>query len=83
MGVKVSHVKHRHFGGTANALRELILKSQEAYPAFEEKQMKKRYSSLAGPTGRDEAAALRKDTDRVAVIPHHEYLNDLNRKCWY
>jgi hypothetical protein len=68
---------------TANALRELILKSQEAYAAFEETQMKKRYSSLAGPTGRDEAAALCKDTDRVAVIPHHKYLNDLNRKCWY
>ena len=70
---------------TANALRELILKSQEAYAAFEEtgRKIKKRYSELAIPIGHDQIAALRKDTDRVEVVPHHEYLNDLNRKCWY
>jgi hypothetical protein len=69
----------------ANALRELILKSQEAYAAYEEtrSRMKKRYLELAGPIGHEEIVALRKDTNRVEVVPHREYLNDLNRKCWY
>jgi hypothetical protein len=70
---------------TANALRELIRQSQEAYAAFDEtqKKMRKRYLELAGPIGIGEIAALRKDTDRIEVVPHLEYLNDLHRVCWY
>jgi hypothetical protein len=70
---------------TANALRKLILQSQEAYAAFNETQekMKKRYLELAGPIGEDEIAVLRKGTDRIEVVPHGDYLNDLNKEFWY
>jgi hypothetical protein len=70
---------------TANALRELIRRSQEAYVAFDEaqKKMTKRYSELAGPIGPDEIAALRKDTNRIEVVPHCEYFDDQNKEFWY
>ena len=66
---------------TANALRELIRQSQEAYVTFDEtqKQMKKRYSELLGSMGTNEIAALRKDSNRVEVVPHLEY----HKGCWY
>jgi hypothetical protein len=69
----------------ANALRMLILQSQKAYAAFDEtqKKMQKRYSELAGPIGPDEVAALRKDTNRIEVVPHSEYFNDQNKAFWY
>jgi hypothetical protein len=38
---------------------------------------------LAGPIGQDEIAVLRKGTDRIEVVPHGDYLNDLNKEFWY
>ncbi len=57
---------------TANALRQLIRQSQEAYVAFDEtqKQMKKRYLELLGPIGTNQIAGLRKDSNRIEVVPH-------------
>jgi hypothetical protein len=70
---------------TANALRELIHRSRETYAAFDEtrKKMKERYLELAGPIRQGEIAVLRKDSDRIDVVPHREYLNDLNREQWF
>jgi hypothetical protein len=69
----------------ANALRILILQSRKAYAAFDEtqKKMQKRYSELAGPIEQDEIAALRKDTNRIDVVPHCEYFNDQTKEFWY
>jgi hypothetical protein len=53
--------------------------------AFDETQRKiiERYSDLAIPIGAGEIAALRKDSDWIEIVPHSEYLNDLNRERWY
>jgi hypothetical protein len=53
--------------------------------AFDETQRKiiERYSDLAAPIGAGEIAALRKDSDWIEIVPHSEYLNDLNRERWY
>jgi hypothetical protein len=45
--------------------------------------MQKRYSELAGPIEQDEIAALRKDTNRIDVVPHCEYFNDQTKEFWY
>ena len=45
--------------------------------------MKKRYSELLGPIGTNQIAGLRKDSNRIEVVPHLEYLNDGNKECWY
>jgi hypothetical protein len=69
----------------ANSLRERTRQSQEAYVAFNEaqKKMTKRYSELAGPMGPGEIAVLREESNRMEVVPHPEYLDDLHRVNWY
>jgi hypothetical protein len=69
----------------ATAIRELIGRSKIAYAAFDQiqSQIKTCYLNLAGPIGRGEIAALRKYSDRIEVVPRHEYLDDVNKERWY
>jgi hypothetical protein len=70
---------------TATSLRQLLCRAKETYTAYEgmQKEIAKRYAELAGPLSPGEIAALRKDEDRVQVLSHAHYLNDVNKSRWY
>jgi hypothetical protein len=53
------------------------------WPSMTQRKIIERYSDLAAPIGAGEIAALRKDSDWIEIVPHSEYLNDLNRERWY
>ena len=66
-------------------LRDLLRQSIEAYSAFEnlQKIIKTRSTEIAGPVGWGEVAALCKGRDRIEVITHAEYLDDVQKILWY
>ena len=70
---------------SASALRELLRQSREAYVVFEETQRRIRHWTvgMAGPVGPGEVAALRKDSDRIEVVTHDEYLRDTKKDRWH
>jgi hypothetical protein len=70
---------------SASALRELLRQSREAYVVFEETQKRIRNWTvgMAGPIRPGEIAALRKDSDRIEVVTHDEYLTDTKKERWH
>jgi hypothetical protein len=66
-------------------LRDLLRQSIETYSAFENLQriIKTRSTEIAGPMRSGEVAALCKGSDRIEVITHAEYLDDVQKILWY
>ena len=66
-------------------LRDLLRQSIEAYSAFEnlQRKIKTRSTEIAGPMSSGEVAALCKGSDRIEVITHAEYLDDVQKILWY
>ena len=69
----------------AEALRELFRQSIETYTAFEnlQKIIRIRSAEIAGTIRAGEFAALCKESNRVEVITHCEYLDDTEKIRWH
>jgi hypothetical protein len=68
----------------ARALRELLRQSREAYAMFEDAQRMNNWcAEMARPVRQGEIVALCKDSDRIEIVTHNEYLSDVKKVRWH
>jgi hypothetical protein len=67
----------------ADAIRALLHRAAKRYDAEDGQEIRKRMVELAGPVAPGEFPALCKHIDRIEVVSHAEYLNDVKKERWH
>jgi hypothetical protein len=69
----------------ADAIRALLHRAAKRHEGFAEdgQEIRKRITELIGPVAPGEFPALCKHIDRIEVVSHAEYLNDVKKERWH